>query len=124
MMNTEHAAADFQDSLSLTFVAGLCAGVAIGAGLGLLFAPRSGAELRGQMADSASDVGKAVSRTIDGVAAAGRGAYGQAREVISTAGDTLDRLSGEAARIAEQGLAAARAMAPGRVRRPNGMSEV
>jgi len=123
-MNNEHVGPDSQDSRSLTFVVGLCTGIAIGAGLGLLFAPRSGAELRGQIAESASDVGKAVSKTIDGVAEAGRGVYDQARDVISSAGDKIDRLSGEATRIAERGLAAARAMAPGKTPRANGMAEV
>lgn len=111
---------DYRDSGG-GFVAGLFTGMAIGAGIGLLFAPRAGSELRGQIADSATSVGKRVSETFDAVADAGRDAYQQARDVASTArdvattaGNELGRMAGEAGRSAERGAAAIRSAARSR----------
>ena len=87
------------------FTAGVFTGIAIGAAVGLLFAPRRGAELREQIVGSASGAGKRVSETIDAVAEAGRDAYQQARDEIS--------------RSAEQGAAAVRS-AVSRPRRADG----
>jgi gas vesicle protein len=105
------------DSGNKAFVAGLFAGAVLGAGFGLLFAPRKGSELRGQVADRAATVGKAVSETIDEVTEAGREAYEQARDVVVTTADGIDRLAGEAAKSVTKGLSVARDMAPGRSRR-------
>lgn len=44
------------------FLVGLMAGTAIGAGLALAFAPRSGSELRERLTGSATDLGEAASR--------------------------------------------------------------
>ena len=119
-MSNGSASSDSRDSSSMAFVAGLFAGAVIGAGLGLLFAPRSGYELRGRIAGKAADVGKAVSETIDGVTEAGRDMYAQARDVVSSAGEGIDRLASEASKGMEKGMAAARAIAPGRSRRVDG----
>lgn len=45
------------------FVAGMLAGVTVGLGLGMLFAPRTGAEMRRTIAGSASDLKEAASET-------------------------------------------------------------
>jgi gas vesicle protein len=82
------------------FLTGLFAGVVIGSGLGLLFAPRKGSELRDQVADSAASVGKAVSRTVDELADRGREVYARARDVVSRAGDEIDRAGNDIDRIA------------------------
>jgi len=82
------------------FFTGLLAGALIGTGLGLLFAPRKGTELRGQVAESATNVGQAISKTVDGWSERGREVYDRARDVVSRAGDEIDRVAGDAARMA------------------------
>ena len=106
------------------FLTGLFAGVVIGSGLGLLFAPRKGSELRDQVADSAASVGKAVSRTVDDLADRGREVYAGARDVVSRAGDELDRAGSEIDRMAadaanrvDKGLAGAADVAATKPRR-------
>lgn len=95
----------------MAFVCGLFTGMAIGAGVGLLFAPRPGAELRGQLASSASEAGRRMSRTIDSVADAGRDAYQQVHDVASTASDQIGRMAGDISRSAEQTASAVRSAA-------------
>ena len=99
------------DTPNMAFVAGLCAGVVIGAGLALLFAPQRGEALRGQIADSASAVGQAVSSTFDSVTEAGRQVYTQAREFVTNAGEEVGRVTNAAAQGIEKGFAAARSAA-------------
>jgi gas vesicle protein len=91
-----------------SFVAGLFTGALIGAAVGLLFAPRVGAELRGQIKDAASAAGQKASETIGAVADAGRTAYQQARDVAATAGDELGRMASDVRGSAEQGVSAIR----------------
>jgi len=102
---------DNQDSGNMAFVAGLFAGVAIGAGLGLLFAPRPGVELRGRLADQANTASKKVTETMDAVADAGRDAYSRARDVASTAGEELGRIAQDVSRSAGQSASAIRSAA-------------
>ena len=97
-----------QGGNNASFVAGLFTGALIGAAAGLLFAPRVGAELRGQIKDAASAAGQKASETIGTVADAGRTAYQQARDVAATAGDELGRMASDASRSAEQGVTAIR----------------
>ncbi len=104
---------DNQDSSNLSFVAGLFTGAVIGAGVGLLFAPRPGSELRGRLADSASAMGRRMSETIDAVADAGRDAYQQARDVATTAGNELRSAAGDVSSGVEKGTAAIRNAASG-----------
>lgn len=42
------------------FMLGLLTGTVLGAGLGMLFAPKAGAELRGQIGEQASNLGRAA----------------------------------------------------------------
>jgi len=105
-----------QSANGASFVAGVFTGALIGAAVGLLFAPRVGAELRGQIKDAASAAGQKASETIGAVADAGRTAYQQARDVASTAGDELGRMANDVSRSAEQGVSAIRE-AVGRPRR-------
>jgi gas vesicle protein len=97
-----------QGTNSAAFVAGLFTGALIGAAVGLLFAPRVGAELRGQIKDAASAAGQKASETIGAVADAGRTAYQQARDVAATAGDELNRVASDVSRSAEHGISAIR----------------
>jgi len=84
-----------------TFFTGLVAGAMIGAGFGVLFAPRRGSELRRQMADSATSAGQAMSKTVDDWSEQGRVAYGRVRDAASRAGTFVDRVAADAARTAE-----------------------
>jgi gas vesicle protein len=86
-----------------TFFIGMFAGAVIGAGLGLWFAPKSGAEMREQLGDSARDVSNRVSKTVTELSTKGREAFDRAREVMSTAGDQLESVTAEAAKTLERG---------------------
>jgi gas vesicle protein len=61
------------------FMIGLLAGTCIGGGLAMLFAPRSGSDLRQQMADSAKDLGEQASQ--------------QYRQVSTRVGEAVDDLT-------------------------------
>jgi len=73
------------------FVMGLLCGVAVGAALGLLFAPKAGSELRNQLADSterfrrrageaASEAYNQASSTVDDLVDKGRSAVRRGRQ--------------------------------------------
>jgi gas vesicle protein len=63
------------------FMIGLLTGTVLGAGLGMLFAPKSGSELRGQLSESASSKGRAALDQYHKVAAAASGMADRARVV-------------------------------------------
>jgi gas vesicle protein len=112
----EYDSADSQGS-GAAFFTGLLAGAVIGSSLGLLFAPRKGSELRGQVADSAASVGKAVSKTVDELADRGREAYTRARDVMSRTGDEIDRVAADAMKKMDKGLTVAADAAATKARR-------
>jgi hypothetical protein len=68
-------------------------------------------------ADSATSVGKAVSRTVDELADRGRDVYARARDVVARAGDDIDRVAGEATSRVDKGLTAAADAAAAKARR-------
>ena len=86
-----------------TFFIGMFAGAVIGAGLGLWFAPKSGAAMREDLAGTARDVGNRVSKTVTEVSTRGREAFDRAREVMTTASDQIDSVTAEAAKTLERG---------------------
>jgi len=72
------------------FMMGLVAGTVLGAGLGMLLAPRAGADLRGQIGQQAREFGNRASeqyhratQTASDWAERGREMVGQAREAVS-----------------------------------------
>ncbi|MBI2221300.1 MAG: YtxH domain-containing protein [Acidobacteria bacterium] len=82
------------------FLMGLLAGTVLGAGLGMLFAPRAGAELRTQLSDqagrlrnTATDAYQQVSEKVTQFAERGREAYDRARSSVAT-GTTGEPASG------------------------------
>ena len=88
-----------------SFLMGLLAGAAIGAGLGLLFAPKPGAELRGQLSEQAGNLANSAaqgyrraSRTASQLADKGRDLYDKAGNLVSRASaearDTMDDARG------------------------------
>jgi gas vesicle protein len=94
-MNYDEERSDSSSS-GMAFVTGLMAGAVIGAGVGLLFAPRKGSEMREQVSDAASNFGKAVSKTADDVVQRGRTFYDRARDVASrTAADVQSNITGQ-----------------------------
>jgi len=73
-----------------SFVIGLLTGTVLGAGLGMLFAPKSGAVLRdqiseqaGKVAETASDGYRRASEAATDLADRGRDMYGKARDAVS-----------------------------------------
>ena len=82
------------------FFTGLFAGAVIGAGLGLWFAPKSGAEMREELTGSARDFGQKASKTATELADRGREVFDRAREVMTTAGDQITHVAGEASKAA------------------------
>jgi len=94
-MDQEYQQEDEYGSV-IAFFTGVVAGVIVGAGLGMLFAPRRGEELRRQVADSATKVSQNVSQTVDDLAGKGQAAYDRVRDVASRAGQAVDRITEDA----------------------------
>ncbi len=77
-----------------SFVMGLLTGTVLGAGLGMLFAPKSGSELRnqlstqaGNLANSASEGVRRAQETAGEWADRGRDMYDKARDAVSRGAD-------------------------------------
>src|SRR5438270_11082902 len=87
-----------------SFVMGLLTGTVLGAGLGMLFAPKAGSELRNQLSEQA---GNLASQAQDGVrkvtenagewADRGRDIYGKAKEAVVKGADEAQRYVRDAA---------------------------
>jgi len=86
---------DLEGGAGPGFLVGLLAGAALGAGLGLLFAPKKGRELRGQLADSASSIGRVASDRYHKVAGAVSAIADRGRDVGR---DVMARAKGAADR--------------------------
>lgn len=85
------------------FIMGLLAGVALGAGLGMLLAPKAGTELRGQVADQARTFGtkaseqyRRASETATGWAERGRDMVNQTRDAAYRGVDEARAYTGAA----------------------------
>ncbi len=84
------------------FVVGLLTGTVLGAGLGMLFAPKPGSELRDQLSEGANTVGRTASEgyrkaagAANTIAEKGRELYGRAREAVSRGTEEVKRYSSE-----------------------------
>jgi gas vesicle protein len=80
------------------FLMGLLAGTVLGAGLGMLFAPKAGSELRNQLSeqanklrDTATDTYNQASEKVTQMVDRGREAYDRARGTASRAAETASR---------------------------------
>jgi hypothetical protein len=78
-----------------SFLMGLLAGTVLGAGLGMLFAPRAGAELRNQLSEqagrlrsTAGDTYHQASEKVSQIVDRGREAYDRARSTTGTGAPT------------------------------------
>lgn len=80
---------DNQENTGYGFAVGMLCGVAVGAALGLLFAPTQGKELRGKIGESAKWLGNhskdaydTARRTVNDAVSAGREAFSKTRENV------------------------------------------
>ena len=89
------------ESSGTGFVMGLLAGTVLGAGLGMLLAPKAGADLRGQIGEQARHLGNRASEqcrrateTANGWAERGRDMVSQAREAVSRGAEEVRGYTG------------------------------
>ena len=79
-----------------SFLMGLLAGTVLGAGLGMLFAPKAGTELRSQLSEQAANLGNTASETARRAGeSAGQWAE-RGREMYNKAGDAVAKGAEEA----------------------------
>lgn len=98
---------DYENQSGGGFMMGLLTGTVLGAGLGMLFAPKTGSELRGQISDTATSAKESASHglrrasdTASHLAERGRDMMGKAREAMGRgAEETKHRVSEEAERM-------------------------
>lgn len=76
------------------FVMGLLTGAVLGAGLGMLFAPKRGSELRNQLSEQAGNLANQASEGVRKVTAnagewadRGRDVFGKAKDVVTKGAD-------------------------------------
>src|SRR6185295_11211516 len=79
---------DNENSGGGSFVMGLLTGTVLGAGLGMLFAPKSGSELRSQLSEQAGNLANQAS---DGYRKASEAASDGYRRASEAAGDWADK---------------------------------
>src|ERR687888_1798027 len=86
-----------------SFLMGLLAGTVLGAGLGMLFAPKSGSELRSQISEQAGNLKNTASEQYRRATEAagdwadrGREMYDKARDVVAKGTDEAQRYVREA----------------------------
>jgi len=94
-----------------SFVMGLLTGTVLGAGLGMLFAPKSGTELRNQLSeqagtlrDTASEGYRRASETAGDWADKGRDIVDKAKDAVSRGADEAQRYAREATREASNAV--------------------
>ena len=87
-----------------SFVMGLLTGTVLGAGLGMLFAPKSGSELRNQLSEQAGNLANTASEgyrrateTAGEWADRGRQVYDKAKDAVSKGTDEAQRYVRDAA---------------------------
>jgi gas vesicle protein len=81
-----------------SFVIGLLTGTVLGAGLGLLFAPKAGSEIRSQLSEQATQLAntaaegrRRASETAGDLANLGREMYGRARDAVTRGTEEAQR---------------------------------
>jgi gas vesicle protein len=81
-----------------SFVMGLLTGTVLGAGLGMLFAPKAGSELRNQLSEQAGNLAntaqegyRRAQESANDLAERGRGVYDKAREAVSRGAEEAQR---------------------------------
>ena len=86
-----------------SFVMGLLTGTVLGAGLGLLFAPKAGSALRNQLSEQAGDLANQASEGVRKVTEnagewvdRGREAYGKAKDAVAKGTDDAQKYARDA----------------------------
>jgi gas vesicle protein len=92
-----------------SFLMGLLAGTVLGAGLGMLFAPRAGSDLRNQLSDqagklraTANDTYQQATEKVSQIVDRGKDAYDRARTNVSSISGAAPTGQGRPARPARQ----------------------
>src|SRR5450759_23087 len=92
-----------------SFVMGLLTGTVLGAGLGLLFAPKAGSELRSQLTDKAGTLANTASEqyrrateAAGELADRGRDVYGKARDAVSKGAEDAQKAVSKGAEDAQK----------------------
>ncbi len=100
---------DMYDNSSSTgaFFTGLFAGAIIGAGLGLWFAPKTGAEMREQITGTARDLGQRATQTMNDLADRGKEAMDRGREAFDRARSAVTSATDQVAQTASKAASAA-----------------
>jgi gas vesicle protein len=78
------------------FMMGLLAGTVLGAGLGMLLAPKAGAELRGQIGEQARNLGSKASEQYRRASETASSWAGRGRDIVNQARDAVQRGAEEA----------------------------
>jgi gas vesicle protein len=78
------------------FMMGLLTGTVLGAGLGMLLAPKAGSELRGQLGDQARNISNIANDQVRKASEAASGWAERGREVVSQAREAVGRGADEA----------------------------
>src|SRR5215217_1612689 len=78
------------------FMMGLLTGTVLGAGLGMLLAPKEGSELRGAIGEQARNLGSTVSEQYRRASDAASGMTDKGREFVDRARDAVSRGAEEA----------------------------
>jgi gas vesicle protein len=90
-----------------SFVMGLLTGTVLGAGLGMLFAPKAGSELRGQLQEQAGTIANSASEGYRRASEAASDWAGRGRDVYDKAKDAVNRGAEEAQRYARESTSGA-----------------
>jgi len=83
-----------------SFVIGLLTGTVLGAGLGMLFAPKSGAELRSKLSDQAGNLANTASEGYRRASESAGQWADRGREVYNKASDAVSKGADEAQKFA------------------------
>jgi gas vesicle protein len=80
-----------------SFVMGLLTGTVLGAGLGMLFAPKPGSELRTKLSEQASEGYRRASESASQLAERGRDMYSRASDAVAKGAEEAKRYAAGAA---------------------------
>jgi gas vesicle protein len=93
---------EYQEGGGSSFIIGLLTGTVLGAGLGMLFAPRSGSELRSKLSEQAGNMAsegyRRASESAGHWAEKGRDVYQKASEAVAKGTDEARRYMRDAAK--------------------------
>jgi gas vesicle protein len=94
------------DAGGASFVMGLLTGTVLGAGLGMLFAPKAGTELRNQLSEQAATLGNTASETARRAGESASQWAERGREMYNKASDAVAKGADEAQKYVRETAAA------------------